>query len=105
VVAITKKQSDRLLWKIYRHIRNEAEGISLKRLRGAHGEIDCLTGEITLDPAGRLLPAIIHECLHGLFADWPETTVEAYERAICAKLTPQQWENLMARLLERLQTK
>lgn len=68
--------------------------------------MDPETKNIWLDPEDRILPSIIHECLHILFPNLPPESEEKWilklERKICRRITDVQMKNLLFIVAERL---
>ena len=100
----TRQQSYRLTRRLYKLIRENADHIKFRRLRGAYG-LYAANGDITIDHhRGCIIPTLIHEALHHWYPEWSETRVLQQEKKIMTSLTPQQVINIMKVLVDHFCT-
>jgi hypothetical protein len=71
---LSKKKCDILIQECIDLVKKQdPDFFILKKLKGAMGI--CHWEWIELDPRKNFLPTAIHECLHYLYEDWPETMI------------------------------
>lgn len=113
---MTKKQANYYLQRIYKYLASDESIAVIRRMKHSHGEFDWAKREIALDPMGSLLPAIIHECLHGMYGDqenhpgavmndncgFCSTWVQKTEDGICKHMSRIQWLHLLERTVAKL---
>lgn len=103
---MTKYQVDKILYKIYRMLKEIPMQFRLNRKMSDHG-ITCVydnhpeTGAaIYVDPEKReFMGTVLHECLHLVDWDMEEEHVAKLERDMMKKLTDRQLMNLLKRVI------
>lgn len=92
---INKKDCIYLYNRILRLIkRSNCNFFRFKKLKGAMGYCEWEDG-IVLDYRRELIPTLIHECVHYLYSDWPESRVLYVEKRIVNTITPSQILHLL----------
>jgi len=95
----SKKDVNLVIRRIKYLLRNHAQWIIFKKLRGmcalyekegAHGPV-----RITIDHRKDLISSLIHEALHHWHPNWSESKVIKHENMIMNAMTPFQAKNIM----------
>lgn len=95
---MTRNQLYYYLRRIYAVLRDEqVEEVLFEKMRGYYGWID--NGSVVLDHRKQLLSTFVHECLHEVYPEWPESKVEWLETMIMANIGPTQVKNLLTALV------
>lgn len=103
---MTKKQTDKLLYKIYKMLNEIPMQFRLNRKLCDHGltmvydNNPKLGAFMIVDPEKKeFMGTIIHECLHLVDWEMSETKVAKLERSLMRKLTDRQLMNLLKRII------
>jgi hypothetical protein len=102
-----KSKVDRAeLQRIYRRVlalikKKSGSFFKLAKLRGVMGWCEWEDG-IKIDYRKEFIPTLIHECIHYLYPDWPETKVLYMEKRVINILSSRQVVSLLKAFVCRL---
>jgi len=99
-MTFTKRELYRITSKIYNLFKTQPELFKLKKLHIAQGW--CITDEkcddmILIDYRYEMVSTLIHECIHYLYRDMPESYVLEMEKNVVNQLSIKQIRSLIKR--------
>lgn len=98
---LNQRQINYLFNKICKLLKKKGQiNIIIKRMKKNRGLTD--EKNIWLDPDDRILPTLIHECLHILYPDKDEKEITTLEKKVAKRITDNQMKKLLILLIEVL---
>lgn len=95
---LNKRQINYYLRRVYALLRSDRINIIIKRMKKNRGLTDL--SNVWLDPDDRILPTIIHECLHIIYPRKTERDILNLEKKIAKRISEQQLKKLLLLLAE-----
>jgi len=105
IPRLSNNQIRYYLYRIYKLLKYGNINIAIlkmKKMRGLSLLEQGIKRDVWLDPDDKILPTLIHECLHLLYWDQQEDWILAMEKRITKRISEKQMKNLLLLLAEQL---